>query len=84
MMNSEKATFAVFSYPQNGSYQDTVRAQNLDPNHWYLVDNIQVGPCSSVVQLIGSPAQYNTAQFDFYDESKEPVDIYSMDAYRNY
>lgn len=77
-------TLAKFVYPNNGYEADVERANILKKGHYYEVEGISMGQSRTSITLKNLRGSFNSVQFEFYDNNKQALDIYTVPEYNHY
>lgn len=67
--------YAKLMNPNYGLDSDKENVKVLNSETVYEVNDVDIGGWISYVSLIGLEGQFNTVQFDFFDEDMKEIDI---------
>lgn len=76
--------YAKVEYPDNGHDDDVETVSHLDKSKFYKVTELDMGQSSTEFKIEGNSYCFNSVNFEFYNESKKPIDIFSMPEYNPY
>lgn len=71
--------YAKLAHPEYGGDYDAENVKPLKRDTFYPVQDVSIGQSYSSFQIIGMGGGFNTVQFDFYNEDKNPIDIFDTE-----
>ena len=75
---------AKLNYPKYGYDIDIENVKILDDSIYYEVEYVYIGQSSTSFSLVGIDGSFNSVQFGFFDENKEPINIFGMKEFNSY
>lgn len=76
--------YAKFVNPNAGYDYDIKKCKSLTLGEMYEATNISVGRYSTSLSISGFKGEFNSVNFEFYNDSMEPIDIYKMPEFSTY
>lgn len=67
--------YALLSFPDYGYTSDREAIESLEKGRFYEVKKVSMGQSHTSIYLKEITGCYNSVNFTFYDENKQPIDL---------